>query len=134
MAVTHSVQVAENGVEAERDMSFNIFEEYPSGVDLSDNSGHVGPEVALIVGTLALAGGAERLAGISGEDGVDVPAPGLPVETGDIVPDRGGREVSGPLGSDEALLGVCLPLDVTARVEAGFGEHEAHVEATAAGT
>ena len=134
MDVTQSVQIPENGVEAEADMSFNVFEEYQFRRALSDNSGHVWPQVPLVIGAFSLAGVAERLAGISCCKEVDMSAPGLSVKGGDVIPDWRGLEVSGTLGGNDALLRVLLPLDEASRVEAWLCEHDAHVEATAAGT
>lgn len=115
-------------------MAFNVLEEYPSGRAFSDNSGHVWPQVAFIVGAPSLAGVAEGLAGVASKHGVDMPPPWSPVEGPQVIPDRRGGEVSGTLAGDKDLPGVFLPLDPASRVESWLGEHEAHVEATASGT
>jgi hypothetical protein len=110
----------------------NVFEEHPSGFDLADDPGHLRPQVPLVVGSLALSGCAERLARVSGKDGIKGAAERSPVEGGDIIPDRGGGEVSGPLGGDEDGAGPFLPLDEAAGVESRLGKHEAHIQASAA--
>ena len=113
-------------------MTGDVFEEHPLGLDFSDDAGNVGPEVPGIVCPFALSCGAERLARVSGEDGVDCPAERPGVEGGEVVPDRCRGEVSGALPCNEGLPGVFLPLDVAAGVKAGLGEHEAQIKASAA--
>jgi hypothetical protein len=110
----------------------DVFEEHPAGFDFADDPGNVGPQVPLVVGPLALACHAERLAGVSGKDGVDRAPERGSVECGNIIPDRGGREVSGALCCDDGLPWVFFPFDEAAGVKAGFCEHEAKIKATAA--
>jgi hypothetical protein len=43
--------------------------------------------VARVAGTAAFASGAERLAGISGEDGIECAAKGLGIEVPQVIPD-----------------------------------------------
>jgi hypothetical protein len=85
-----------------------------------------------IVGTKSLACHAERLAGVSGKDGIDVAAQGAGVKGGEVVPDRGGGDVSGALCGNENVAGVGFPFHKAAGVEAGFREHEAHIQSSAA--
>lgn len=116
-------------------MACDVFEEQPFkvGSEFARNSGNVGPEVPLVVGPLALSSVAERLAGVSGKKGVDASRERSGVECGEVVPDRCRSEVSGPLPGDDDGSGVFLPLDPTPGVKSGFGQHEAHIQATAAG-
>lgn len=114
-------------------MACNVFEEDPAGSNLGDDAGDVGPEMAFVIGAPALSGGAERLAGVSGEDCVDAASPLGSVEGGDVIPDRGRGEVSGPLRGDEGLTGVLLPLDEAGGFEPRLCEHETHVEPSGAG-
>jgi hypothetical protein len=60
-------------------MAGDVFEEDPveAGAEFPGDPCNIGPEVALIVGAPALAGGAERLAGVSGEKGPKAPAKGF---------------------------------------------------------
>jgi hypothetical protein len=88
--------------------------------------------VAGIVGTTALSGGAERLAGISGQHGVEGTPEEPGVEVAQIIPDWRWGEVSCALGGDEDGAGPFLPLDEGAGVIAGFGQHEAQIKASAA--
>jgi hypothetical protein len=110
----------------------DVFEKYPSGFDFSDDPGNVWPEVPLVVGPFALPCHAERLAGVSGKDGVDCAPKRSPVEGGNIVPDRGGGKVSGALACDDGLPGIWFPFDKATGVESGLGKQEAKIKATAA--
>lgn len=113
-------------------MPRDIFEEDPFGLDFADDAGDLGPQVPLVVGSPALAGVAERLAGIACEDGIECPSEWSPVKCSQVVPDRGRGEVSGPLRGDDGLPGILFPLDEAAGVETWLGEHEAQIKASAA--
>ena len=113
-------------------MPRDVFEKDPFRGALSDNPGDVWPKVAGIVGATALSGGAEGLAGISGEDNVEGAAKGSGIEALEIIPDRGWGEVACALGCDEDGSRPVLPFDEAARVISGLGQHEAHIQAAAA--
>ena len=113
-------------------MSSDVFEKDPLWDTFLDDPGNLGPDMAGIVGPTALSGGAERLAGISGEDDVEGPDEEPGIEATQIVPDRGRGKVSRVLGRDEDASGIALPLDEGAGVEAGLSEHEAKIQASAA--
>jgi hypothetical protein len=113
-------------------MPGDVFEEYPFRFDFPDDPGNVGPQVALVVVAPPLPGMAEWLARVSGKDGVECATEWPSVECGEVIPYRGWREVSGPLGGDEGVSGVFLPLDKAAGVKSGLCEHEAHIQASAA--
>ena len=85
-----------------------------------------------IVGTAAFSGRAEGLTGVTGEHDVEGTAKWAGIEAAQIVPDRGRGEISRALGGDEDRSGVILPLDERPGVEAGFGEHDAQIQAPAA--
>jgi hypothetical protein len=72
-----------------------------SVAEFSGDTRDVWPEVSGIIGTLALPRHAERLARIASQQGVDCASKACGVECGKIIPDRGGGEVSGPLGCDD---------------------------------
>jgi hypothetical protein len=79
----------------------NVFEKDPFGFDFADDPGNVWPEVPLVILASPLSGLAERLAGISGQDGIECTAKSPPVEGGNVIPDWGGCEVAGALcGND----------------------------------
>lgn len=113
-------------------MACDVFEKDPFRAAFADDAGDVGPEMAGIVSATALSGRAEGLAGISGEDDVEGPAKGTGVEAAQIGPDRGRGEVSRALGGDEDRPWPVLPLDESAGVIAGLGQHEAQIKASAA--
>ena len=114
-------------------MTGDVFEEDPFGGALPDNPGDVGPEVAGVLGACALACGAEGLAGIAGQHRVEGAAEAAGVEAAQIVPDRRRGEIPRALGRDEHGSGPVPPFDEGAAVIAGLGEHEAHIQASAAG-
>nr|WP_259400356.1 hypothetical protein [Roseovarius sp. SCSIO 43702] len=130
--VVHVPKLSQHGFKAEGDVPGDVLEEDPFGVTFADDAGDLGPEVAGIVGPSAISGGAEGLAGISGEDGVEGTAEEPGVEASQIVPDRCRGEISRALGGDENRAGPVLPFDKGAGVISGLGEHEAQIEASAA--
>ena len=130
--VAHCPKFSQHGFEAECDMTDDVFEKDPFRGTFPDDARDLGPEVAGIVGTGPLSSGAEGLTGISGEDGVEGTTERPGIEAAQIVPDWGRGEITGALGSDEDGSGPVLPLDKGAGVIAGFGEHEAQIQASAA--
>lgn len=76
-------------------MAGDVFEEQPIGLDFVDDAGNVWPQVPFVILTSALAGGAERLAGIPRKNRVDVAAPAITDEGAQVVPHRGRPERSG---------------------------------------
>jgi hypothetical protein len=130
--VAHVPKLSQHGLKAEGDVSGDVFEKDPCGSAFSDDAGDLGPEVAGIVGTAALSGCAEGLAGISGQHGVEGTPEGPGFEAAQIIPDWRWGEVSCALGGDEDGAGPAFPLDKGAGVIAGFGQHEAQIKASAA--
>ena len=130
--VAHAPKLSQDGFETEGDVPRDIFEEHPLGATFADDPGDLGPEVTRIVGAATLSGGAEGLAGISGEDDVEGASKWPGIEATQIIPDRGRGEVSCALCGDEDGAGPFLPLDEGAGVIAGFGKHEAQIQASAA--
>jgi hypothetical protein len=113
-------------------MACDVFEEAPAGSNLGYDAGDVWPEVAFIIRSATLAGGAERLAGIARKDDVDMSAPGITNEGSHVSPHRGRAEISSVLPCDDCVLRVFFPLDKARGMEARLCEHEAKVEATGA--
>ena len=130
--VAHAPKLSQDRFKTEGDVTGDVFEEDPFGSAFPDNPGDLGPEVTGIVGTTTLARGAERLTGVSSKDDVEGTAKWAGIEAAQIVPDRGRGEISRALGGDEDRSGVILPLDERPGVEAGFGEHDAQIQASAA--
>jgi len=110
----------------------DVFKENPFRGAFANDAGNLGPEVAGIVGTAAFSGRTERLAGISGEDGIEGAAEGLCIEAAQIIPDWGWGKISCALGSDEDGARPIPQLDKGAGVICGFGEHEAQIKASTA--
>nr|WP_247651339.1 hypothetical protein [Roseovarius autotrophicus] len=130
--VAQSPKLSQDGFKAEGDVTGDVFEEDPFGETFADDTGDLGPEVARVVGPSALSGRAEGLAGISGKDEVECPPEGPSIEAAQIIPDWGRGEIPCALGGDEHSSGPVLPLDEASGVVAGLGEHEAHIQASAA--
>ena len=113
-------------------MTGDVFEEDPFGAAFADDPGDFRPEMAGVVGTTAFACCAEGLTGISGEDDVEGPDEAPGIEAAQIIPDWRRGEIPSALGRDENGSGISLPFDESAGVEAGFGEHDAQIQASAA--
>ena len=113
-------------------MAGDVFKKDPCGAAFCDDPGDIGPEMAGIVGTAALASGAEGLAGISGEDDVEGPSERAGVEGPKVRPDRGRGETPCTLRGDENRPWPVLPFDEAPGVISGLGEHEAHIQTSAA--
>ena len=132
--VAQAPKLSQDGFKAEGDVTGDVFEEDPFGAALDNDAGDFGPEVAGIICPATFASGTEGLAGIPGEDGIEGAAEGPGIETAQIVPDWGRSEVACAVGGDEHGSGPDVPLDKGAGVEAGFGEHDAQIKASAACT
>ena len=130
--VAHAPKLLQDGFEAEGDVPGDVLEEDPFGTAFPDNPGDVGPQVAGVISPAAFASGAERLAGISGEDCVEGPAERPGFEAAQIIPDWGRGEIPRALGGNEDGAGPVLPFDKGAGVIAGLGEHKAQIKASAA--
>ncbi|GHC35010.1 hypothetical protein GCM10007291_40350 [Gemmobacter nanjingensis] len=130
--VAHAPKLSQDSLEAEGDVTGDVFEEDPFRAAFADDAGGVGPQVAGIVRATAFPGCTEGLAGISGEDGIECAAEGAGVEAAQVGPDRGRGEVSGCLRGNEDCARPVLPFDEGAGVIAGFGQHEAQIKASAA--
>ncbi len=115
-------------------MARDVFEEDPlkGWPEFTGDPCDMGPQVARIIRSLSLARHAEWLTRIASQQGVDGAGERSGVEGGEVIPDRGRGEVSGALCRDEDAAGVFLPLDKASGVKSRLGEHEAHIEASAA--
>jgi hypothetical protein len=130
--VAHAPKLSQDSFKPEGDVPGDVFEKDPFGAAFADDAGDVGPEVAGVVGATALSGGAEGLAGISGEDDVEGTAEGSGIEGPQVSPDRCRGEVSRALGCDEHGAWPVFPFDESAGVISGLCEHEAHIQPSAA--
>jgi hypothetical protein len=131
-AVAHADQSAGDLGEAEAEMMGDILEEYEGRLDLADDPGDMGPEVARIIRTPAPARDAERLARIARSDDVHRAAPRAAVEGGNIVPDR--RRVQGRVfhPRHESGCGEGFPFDMAHSTISGDGDGEPEVETACA--
>jgi hypothetical protein len=133
-AVAHADQSAGDFGEAEAEMMGDILEEDEGRLDLADDAGDVGPEVARVVRAPALARDGERLARIARSDDVHRAAPRAAIEGSNIVPDNSliqGR-VFHP--RHESGCGEGFPFDMADRTISGDGDGEPEVEPACAGT
>jgi hypothetical protein len=130
--VAHSPKVSQHGFKAEADVTGDVLNEDPLGGTFPDDAGDLGPEVARIVGAAAFASGTEGLAGISGENRVKGTAEGPGIEAAQIIPDWRWGEIPRALGGDEHRSRPVFTFDEGAGVIAGLGQHEAHIQASAA--
>ncbi|PTN01249.1 hypothetical protein C8N32_11539 [Rhodovulum imhoffii] len=131
--VAHADQSAGDFGEAEAEMMGDILEEHEGRIDLADDPGDMGPEVARVVRAPALASDGERLARIARSDDIHRAAPRAAVEGGNVVPDR--RRIQGRVfhPRHEDGRGVGVPLDMTHSAISGEREVQPEVEATGAG-
>lgn len=110
-------------------MAGDVLEEAPFGADIGDDPRDLGPEVARVFFALAVAGKAERLAGIAGSDNMNAAAPRSAVEGSQIVPDRCRSQGRVRHPRHESGRGETVSLDMTHSAVSGFGEVQAKVEA-----
>ena len=133
-AVAHADQSAGDFGEAEAEMMGDILEEDEGRLDLADDAGDMGPEVARVVRAPAFARDGERLARIARSDDVHRAAPWAAVEAGNVVPDR--CWIQGRLfhSGHENGRGVGFPLDMAHSSIPGQGDGEPEIEPACAGT
>ncbi|MBB4268323.1 hypothetical protein GGD89_003990, partial [Roseospira visakhapatnamensis] len=127
-AVAQAAEVSGDEVEAEAEMSGDVFEEDPGRPRFANDPGDMGPEVARIAGAAPLAAPAEGLTGISRRQDRDPPCPGSAVECCDVVPDGAGGQGAVTLAVLEHAGGVWVPLDRTDGAVLRFGDVEAEFE------
>ena len=101
--VAQSPKVSQDGFKAEGDVTGDVFEEYPfeAGAKFARDPCNIRPEVPLVICATALSSMAERLAWVSGKQGVECPGKWPGIECGEVIPDWCWGEISGALSSDE---------------------------------
>lgn len=126
--VTQAAKVAGDVPKSQRHMAGDVFEEDPSGSDLADDAGDLGPEMAGIVTSPPVAGLAEGLARVAGRDEIHAAAPWSAVERSEIVPysRRSQGLVFHP--GHERGRSVGFPLNVTHSAVSELGDVEPEVE------
>jgi len=133
-AVAHADQSAGDFGEAEAEMMGDILEEHEGRLDLADDPGDMGPEVARVVRAPALARDRERLARIARSDDIHRAAPRAAVEGGNVVPERCAIQGRVFHPRHESGCGVGFPFDMAHSTISGDGDGEPEVETTCAGT
>jgi hypothetical protein len=126
--VAHADQSAGDFGAAEAEMMGDILEEHEVRLDLADDTGDMGPEVARVVRAPSLARDGERLARIARSDDVHRAAPRAAVEGANVVPDNSliqGR-VFHP--RHESGRGVGFPFDMAHSTISGDGDGKTEVE------
>ncbi len=133
-AVAHADQFAGDFGEAEAEMMGDILEEDEGRLDLADDAGDMGPEMAWILAAEPSACHRERLARIARSDDVHRAAPRTAVEGSNVVPDNSliqGR-VFHP--RHESGCGEGFPFDMAHSTISGNGDSEPEIEPTGPGT
>jgi hypothetical protein len=132
-AVAHADQSAGDFGEAEAEMMGDILKEDEGRLDLSDDAGDMGPEVARVFSAETLARDGERLARIARSDDVHRAAPWSAVKGSNVVPDNSliqGR-VFHPRHESGCSEG--FPLDIAHSSISGDGDGEPEVETACSG-
>ena len=131
-AVAHADQSAGDFGEAEAEMMGDILKEDEGRLDLSDDAGDMGPEVARVFSAETLARDGERLARIARSDDVHRAAPWSAVKGSNVVPDNSliqGRVFHPP---HESGCGEGFPFDMAHSTISGDGDGEPEVESACA--
>ena len=114
-------------------MMGDILEEHERRLNLADDAGDMGPEVARVIRAPAFARDGERLARIARSDDVHRAAPRAAVEGSNVVPDR--RAIQGRVfhPRHESGCGVGFPFDMAHSSISGDGNGEPKVEPACSG-
>ena len=131
-AVAHTDQSAGDFGEAEAEMMGDILEEHERRLNLADDAGDMGPEVARVIRAPAFARDGERLARIARSDDVHRAAPRAAVEGSNVVPDR--RAIQGRVfhPRHESGCGEGFPFDMAHSTISGDGDGKPEVESASA--
>lgn len=127
--VTQAAKVFEDLGGSQGEVSFDVFEETPLGIDFLDNPPDVWPQVARIVFTFPLSREGEGLTGISASNEMNFRTPWSAVEGGNIVPQRSWIQGLVCHPRHEGACSEGFPLDVTNSLISGFCDMEAELQA-----
>lgn len=127
-AVAQAAKPADDVGKSQIDVPFDVLDKDSPGSHLVDNPFDFGPQVPGIGFTSALARKAERLAGISGSEDMNLAAPWPAVKGSEIVPDR--RAIQGLIFHPGHESSRCMgfPLDETDSAIGGLGDRETELE------
>ncbi len=109
-------------------MAGDVFKEDDLRFDFACDASDIWPKVAGIVFAFAPAREAERLAGITGSEDMNAPAPRSSVEGFEIIPDRSCTQRLVDHPRHESGRGETVSLDITNSSISGFGNVNAKVE------
>jgi hypothetical protein len=132
--IAHAAQVFGDFIKSEVKMAGDVFEENKSRFALSDDPGHVGPEVPGVSNSGATTSDGKRLARVSRRDDIHDSTPRVAVEGCDIVPHR--RSIQGLVFHPRHESGRAegFPLNVTNSSISVEGDVESEVEPSNPGT
>lgn len=123
---------AHHGLEPEGEVTGDVLEKAPSWLELVHDPLDVRPEMARIIFAFSLSRLGKRLTRVAAKHGVGLSAPGSGVEQLEVVPYRGGLEVSGALSRDERSPWVVVDFDIAGGGSARLGKAKTHVKSAAA--
>lgn len=110
-AETCAVQVSDDVVEATSQMTAHVLAEEPPRAALFGDAEDVGPEVSRVVGSAALPGAGEGLAGVPAHHEIHRATPRSSVERAKVRPDRRRSQASFLHPRNKACGGIGFPLD-----------------------
>jgi hypothetical protein len=127
-AVAQAAKPADDIGKSQIDVPFDVLGKDGSGPHFADDPLNLGPQVPGIGFAAPLPGRAERLAGISGSEDMNLAAPWAAVEGSEIVPDR--RAIQGLVCHPGHESGRCvgLPLDETDSAIGRLGDLDSKLE------
>jgi hypothetical protein len=107
-------QITEHSSESPSKERWAVFHEDVAGLNLANDTRHVGPHAAsLSVNSGAFAGHADVLAGKASRNDVNTAAPWSAVKGANVIPNREGREKAVILSGGKYACGIGLPLNGT---------------------
>ncbi len=132
-AVAQAFEASGDLAESQSKMAKDVFGEHPAGPDLSDDSGHIRPEVPGVGLAELFAREAERLARVARSEDIHDATPRAAAEGAHIRPDR--RLIQGLVihPGHESGRSICVPLDHTNSAVSGLCDVQAEFQASGPG-
>lgn len=126
--VAHLLKVSDDVFETKGEMPGDVLEKNGGRPDLLDDASDFRPEMARIVLSPAVSGVGERLAGITGNDDMNAPAPRSSVKGADVIPDR--RRSQGLVDHPRHENGrcECVSLDKTHSSVSGLHDMKSEIQ------
>nr|WP_244493600.1 hypothetical protein [Aureimonas sp. N4] len=132
--VAQAAKVFEHFGGSQGEMSFDVLEEAPFWLDLSDDPHDVWPKVPWVSRAETFASERERLTWVSSSEEMNSATQRAAVEGSDIVPDRSVIQGFVRHPSHEGGRRECFPLDETDSAVSGFCDVETELQSANAGT